>query len=134
MMKKLLVLMIPLMLVAAACTADADVSADMTVEEAGAALADLGVDAQGLLADVQTAEADAQINDVLSVVSQNTTTVALAATGGEVSSEDLDRLVGSLGDFDTEIEAVRDSLDAELVERLESLAADIRSAVDQLGT
>lgn len=133
MMKKLVVLMIPLMLVAAACSTDADVSADMTPEEAGTALRDLGVDAQGLLAEVQTAESGAQINDVLSVVSQNTTTVALAATGGEVSSEDVDRLVSSLGDFDSEIEAVRDSLDPGLVERLESLATDIRNAVDQLG-
>lgn len=132
MMKKLIVLIIPLMLVAAACTSEADVSGDMTVEEAGTALRDLGVDAQGLLAEVQTAEAGAQVNDVLSVVSQNTTTVALAATGGEVSSEDLDRLVSSLGDFDTEIDTVRDSLDPGLVERMESLAADIRSAVNQL--
>jgi hypothetical protein len=132
MMKKLIVLMIPLMLVAAACTTDTEVSGDMTVEEAGTALRDLGVDAQGLLADVQTAEAGAQINDILTVVSQNTTTVALAATGGEVSSEDLDRLVSSLGDFDVEIDAVRDSLDPGLVDRMESLTADIRNAVDQL--
>ena len=132
MLKKLIVLMVPLMLLAAACTADTEVSGDMTVEEAGEVMRDLGVDAQGLLADVQTAEAGAQLNDVLSVVSQNTTTVALAATGGEVSSEDLDRLVSSLGDFDAEIDAVRDSLDPALVERMESLAADIRSAVDQL--
>ncbi len=131
MMKKLIVLMIPLMLVAAACTTDAEV-AGVTVEEAGTALRDLGVDAQGLLADVETAEVGAQINDVLSVVSQNTTTVALAATGGEVSSEDLDRLVSSLGDFDAEIDNARESLDPGLVERMESLAADIRSAVDQL--
>lgn len=130
-MKKVLTFVLPLMLIVAACSPEADSVADVTDEDVAATLTDLGADAQELVADLGGAET-AEINDVLSVVSQNTTNVALAATGGDVSEADVERLVRSLGDLQLEIDAARDSLDPELAERLDSLRSDIQGALDRL--
>lgn len=130
-MKKILTLLVPLMVIVAACTPDSDSVAEVTGEDVAATLTELGAEAEELVDELEGAET-AEINDVLSVVRQNTTNVALAATGGDVSEADVERLVTSLGDLQLEIDAARDALDPTVAERLDSLRSDIQSALDQL--
>lgn len=134
-MKKLLILMLPLMLIVAACTADTeavDEVDDMTVEQIGTMLTGLEADAETLIADLEAAEGADQVADAVRTLRDETGIVALAATAGEVSDEDIDRLVSSLDDLNADLEAVRDSLDPGLSGRIDSFESEMREAVDQL--
>ena len=131
-MRKLLFLILPLMLIAAACTTDTETMDEMTVEEIGETMSDLGIEAETLIADLETADGADQIVGAVRTLRDNMSTVAVAATAGDVSDEDVDRLVGSLDDLNADLDAVRDSLDPALSDRLDSFESDMREAVDQL--
>lgn len=130
-MKKLLTLMLSVTLVATACTAETDSVADVANEDVAATLTELATDAQELVTELDGPEA-AGVNDVLSVIAQDTSDIALAATGGDVSDADVDRLVASLGDLQLEIDTARDALDPAVAERLDALRSDIETALDRL--
>lgn len=131
-MRKLLFLILPLMLIATACTTDSQVTDDMTIEEIGATLTDLDADAEALIADLESAEGADQVVGAVAALRDDLGTVALAASAGEVSDEDLDRLVSSLDGFSADLDSVRDSLDSGLSGRLDSFESEMREAVDLL--
>lgn len=131
-MRKLLFLILPLMLIAAACTTDTEIANDMTVEEIGETLTDLDVDAEALIADLESAEGADQVVDAVRTLRDDIGTVAVAASAGDVSDEDVDRLVSSLDDLSANLDSVRDSMDPGLSGRIDSFESEMREAVDQL--
>lgn len=122
-MKKLTAIWVALAMSVSACTSDAAES------EIGTTISDLATQAQALAND---GDIDPQLANAIQVVSQNATTVGLAATGGEVSDEDLDSLVRALDDFESQFETARETLDPDVQAQLDSLESDLRDAVDQL--
>lgn len=131
-MRKSLLLIVPLMLIATACTTDTEAVDDMTVEEIGTTMTELGLDAEALIADVEAADGGDQIVGAVRTLRDNMGTVAVAASAGEVSDEDVDLLVSSLDDLNADLEAVRDSLDPGLSGRIDSFESEMREVVDQL--
>jgi hypothetical protein len=122
-MKWLMIGLLTLGLALGACASETT-NADM-----GAAISDLASQAQDLVND---SDLDAQLVNAVQVVADNATTVGLAAAGGEVSDADLDSLTGALDDYENQVSAVRDSLDPDVEEQLDTLASDLRDAIDQL--
>lgn len=131
-MRKLLFLILPMMLIAAACTTDTETVDGITVEEVGTMLTDLDTDVEAIIADLEAAEGGDEVVNAVRTLRDDMGIVAVAASAGDVSDEDVDRLLGSLDDFSASLDSVRDSLDPGLSGRIDSFESEMREAVEQL--
>ena len=131
-MRKLLFLILPMMLIAAACTTDTETVDGITVEEVGTMLTDLDTDVEAIIADLEAAEGADEVVNAVRTLRDDMGIVAVAASAGDVSDEDVDRLLGSLDDFSASLDSVRDSLDPGLSGRIDSFESEMREAVEQL--
>ncbi len=128
-MKKTLIIVVAFALALTACASDD--TAGLSTEQVGATISDLASEAQSTL---NGADVDARLASAVQAVSDHATTVGLAATAGEVSDQDLDALVGSLDDFESQLDAATDSLDPAVQDSLDDLAKNLRDAIDQLNS